>query len=129
MSRWHKALQARWAAFRYAFAGLQYLWRTQPNVRIHALATVGVAVLAWWLDVSAGGWAVLALAIGLVWMAEAFNTALEVAVDLCSPQPHPLAKVSKDVGAAAVLLAAFTAVAVGLAVLGPPFWAWLWAGH
>ena len=125
MSRWRKALQARWAAFGYAFAGLRHLWRTQPNTRIHALATAGVVILAWWLGISARGWAVLSLAIGLVWMAEAFNTALEAAVDLCSPQPHPLAKASKDVGAAAVLLAAFTAVAVGLAVLGPPLLAYI----
>jgi len=116
----HEMLRSRLAAFRYAFQGLGHLWRTQPNTRIHALATVLVVALAWWLRIDAARGALLALVIGLVWMAEAFNTALEAAVDLCSPQPHPLAKVSKDVGAAAVLLAAFTAVAVGLLILGPP---------
>lgn len=113
-------LRSRLAAFRYAFQGLGHLWRTQPNARIHALATVLVVALAWWLRIDAARGALLSLVIGLVWMAEAFNTALEAAVDLCSPQPHPLAKVSKDVGAAAVLLAVFTAVAVGLLILGPP---------
>ncbi|HEY57320.1 MAG TPA: diacylglycerol kinase family protein [Anaerolineae bacterium] len=113
-------LRSRLAAFRYAFQGLGHLWRTQPNARIHALATVLVVALAWWLRIDAARGALLSLVIGLVWMAEAFNTALEAAVDLCSPQPHPLAKVSKDVGAAAVLLAVFTAVAVGLLILGLP---------
>ena len=96
------------------------MWRTQANTRIHALATVGVVGMAHWLHVAPRGWAALSLAVGLVWVAEGFNTALEAAVDLCSPRPHPLAKASKDTGAAAVLLAALTAVAVGLAVLGPP---------
>ena len=59
----------------------------------------------------------------LVFVAEFLNTAIEVVVDLASPQIHPLAKVAKDVGAGAVLLAAVAAVLVGLLILGPPLWA------
>ena len=55
-------------------------------------------------------------------MAEFINTALEAVVDLASPQHHPLAKVGKDVGAAAVLIAAVTSVVIGLLILGPPLW-------
>jgi diacylglycerol kinase (ATP) len=47
---------------------------------------------------------------------------LEAVVDLASPQQHPLAKVGKDVGAAAVLLASLAAILVGLLILGPPLW-------
>jgi len=43
-------------------------------------------------------------------------------VDLTSPSKHPLAKVGKDVGAAAVLIAAVAAVLIGLLILGPPLW-------
>ena len=64
--------------------------------------------------------AVIILTITLVWTAEFLNTALEAVVDLASPQDHPLAKVGKDVGAAAVLIAALASVLVGLLVLGPP---------
>ena len=39
-----------------------------------------------------------------------------------SPQHHPLAKVGKDVGAAAVLISALVSVLVGLLILGPPLW-------
>ncbi len=56
----------------------------------------------------------------MVWTAEFLNTALEVVVDLAAPQQHPLAKVGKDVGAAAVLIAAVAAVIIGLLVMGPP---------
>jgi diacylglycerol kinase len=65
-------------------------------------------------------WAVLLVTIALVWTAEFINSALEAVVDLASPQNHPLAKVGKDVGAAAVLIAALTSVLVGLLILGPP---------
>jgi diacylglycerol kinase len=63
--------------------------------------------------------AALVLAIGLVVVAEAFNTALEAVVDLASPSVHPLARIAKDVAAAGVLMAAGVAAVVGLVVLGP----------
>jgi len=114
------------ASFRYAFAGLGYLVRTQPNTRIHLAMAVTVVALGLWLGLPARDWAVLALTVGLVLTAEAFNTALETLVDLVSPEPHPLARTAKDVSAAAVTLAAVAAVVVGLLVLGPALWEQLW---
>jgi diacylglycerol kinase len=83
---------------------------------------VAVVVVALWLRLSLRDWAVLFLAIALVWTAEFINTALEAVVDLASPEQHPLAKVGKDVGAAAVLLAAVASILVGLLIMGPPLW-------
>jgi len=123
--RWQS--QNRLASFRYAFSGLWFMLRTQRNAWIHATATVCVVALGLWLSLSRIEWAILALTIGLVWMAEFINTALEAVVDLASPDIHPLAKVGKDVGAAAVLVAAFTSVIVGLLILGPALWAKLFA--
>ncbi len=62
----------------------------------------------------------LVLIIAMVWTAEFLNTALEIVVDLASPELHPLAKAGKDVGAAAVLIAAGSAVVIGVLILGPP---------
>jgi diacylglycerol kinase len=76
--------------------------------------------MALWLHLPLRDWAVLFLTIALVWTAEFINTALEAVVDLASPQQHPLAKVGKDVGAAAVMLAALASILVGLLILGPP---------
>jgi len=109
-------------SFRYAFAGLGYLLRTQPNARIHLAVTLAVVLVGLWVGLPARDWAVVALTVGLVLMAEAFNTALEAVVDLAHPERHPLAGAAKDVGAAAVTLAAIAAVLVGLLVLGPPLW-------
>jgi diacylglycerol kinase len=96
--------------------------RTQRNAWIHALATLLVAVFGFWLRLSLHDWALLVLTVAMVWTAEFINTALEAVVDLASPQQHPLAKVGKDVGAAAVLIASLAAILVGLLVLGPPLW-------
>lgn len=97
--------------------------RTQPNAWIHASITTGVFMLGLWLGLSYLEWAVIFLTIGFVWVAEFLNTAIESVVDLASPDVHPLAKAGKDVGAAAVLVAAIVAVIVGLLILGPPLWA------
>jgi diacylglycerol kinase len=111
---------SRAQAFRNAFRGLWYVVRTQHNAWLHAFASILVLLMAWWLHVSTSDWAALLLTIALVWTAEFINTALEAVVDLASPQQHPLAKVGKDVGAAAVLIAALTSILVGLLILGPP---------
>ena len=107
------------ASFPFAFAGLAYMVRTQTNFWVHL--TTAVIVLALALSLGVGGLelAVLMLVIGLVLVAEAINTALEATVDLASPELHPLARVAKDVGAAAVLLAAGTSVAIGGIILLP----------
>ena len=102
---------------------LTLISNTQKNAWIHLLIMIVVLILAAWLRLSLFDWSVLVIAMGIVWLAEFLNTSIEAIVDLVSPQRHPLAKVSKDVGAAAVLITAFTAVVVGLLLMGPPLWA------
>jgi len=113
-------LYSRIHAFRHAFRGLFYVMKTQRNAWIHTAVTVAVFLLGVWLRISLTEWAIIVLTIALVFMAEFINTAIEAVVDLASPNKHPLAKIGKDVGAAAVLVAAFAAVLVGLLILGPP---------
>ena len=109
-------------AFRYAFAGWWYVIRTQRNAWIHAVFSLAVVLVSLWLQLERRDWALLVFAIALVWTAEFLNTALEAVVDLASPQQHHLARVGKDVGAAAVLIAAGGSVVIGLLILGPPLW-------
>ena len=115
-------LYSRARSFKYAFEGWAYVIRTQHNAWIHALISIGVLALGAWLRLPPRDWAVIILAMMAVWMAEFMNTALEAIVDLASPEPHPLAKVAKDVAAAAVLVGALGSVLVGLLVMGPPLW-------
>ena len=112
--------RSRIASFKYAFNGWWYVIRTQRNAWIHALASVAVIGISIWLKLERLEWALIIVAIAFVWTAEFFNTALEVIVDLATHDMHPLAKVGKDVGAAAVLIASITAAIIGIIVLGPP---------
>ena len=114
-----KFLKSRLISFRHAIIGWQHVVKTQENAWIHLVATILVIILAVWLKISLYGWIGLLLVIGIVWISEFLNTALEVIVDLASPERHPLAKVGKDVGAAAVLISASIAVIIGLLILSP----------
>ena len=126
----HRRAASRLAAFRHAFEGWWHVIRTQRNAWIHAVASVAVFGLSLFLGLTRVEWAIIILTVAVVWMAEFINTALEAVVDLASPDLHPLAKVGKDVAAAAVLIGALTAVLVGLLILGPALWNRLagWAG-
>lgn len=109
-------------SFSYAFAGLAYAARTQRNLRTH-LGIAGVVIIAGWgFRVTAVEWALLALTIGVVFSAELVNTVAELAVDMLTQEYHPMAKVAKDVGAAAVLVSSLAAVGVGAAIFGPRLW-------
>lgn len=114
--------KSRLRSFGYAFHGWSYVLRTQPNTWIHATITTLVLMLAFWLQIPLRDWAVLVLTIMVVWVSEFFNTAIESIVDLASPEEHPLAKISKDAGAAAVLITALVSILIGLLILGPPLW-------
>jgi diacylglycerol kinase (ATP) len=113
------SVAARVRSFGHAFAGVAALLTTQHNAWIHALATVAVLVAGVVLRVSALEWALLCLAIGLVWLAEGLNTALEALCDRVAPEPHPLVRRAKDVAAGGVLLAACAAAAAGLIIFLP----------
>ena len=114
---------SRYHSFRYAVHGWAYVLKTQRNAWIHSLVATLVIVVGLWLGLTAQDWAILVITIAIVFTAEFINTAIEAVVDLASPTHHPLAKVGKDVGAAAVLVAALAAILIGLLVLGPPLWA------
>lgn len=88
------------------------------------VVSIAVILMSLILHISASSWALILLAIAMVWIAEFLNTALEAVVDLASNhQQHELARLGKDVGAAAVLIAAVSSVVIGLLILGPSLWA------
>lgn len=105
-------------SFGHALRGLARLTR-ETNARIHALAMVVVLWVGYVVRLAPLEWALVAFAIGLVLSAEALNTAVESLADAAVPERHPLVGTAKDLGAAAVLIAALTAVAIAVLVLGP----------
>ena len=115
-------LLSRLRSIRHALRGWRYVMQTQHNAWIHATVATAVFIVGLWLGLPARDWAVLILTIAMVFAAEFINTSIEAVVDLATQEHHPLAKVGKDVGAAAILIAALAAILVGLLILGPPLW-------
>lgn len=113
--RW---LSERARSFYFAFRGLGRLFR-ESNAKIHATATTAVLIAGAAAHLSGVEWALVALAVGFVWVAEAVNTAIELLSDAAVPTRHPLIGEAKDVAACAVLVSAITAVVVGGAVFLP----------
>ena len=112
-------LRARIESLGHATRGIGFLMRSESHARIHLLATIMMIVAGLTLSISAADWCSVIMAAGLVWTAEAVNTALERIVDLSSPDKNAIAGEAKDLAAGAVLLAAITAAAVGLIVFIP----------
>ena len=106
-------------SFACAFRGIASLLKSEVHARIHLAATVAVVALGWWFGITPGEWIAVILAIGLVWVAEALNTAIEYVADLAHPDEHPEVKKLKDLAAAAVLFASIVALVVGLLVFWP----------
>jgi diacylglycerol kinase (ATP) len=111
------------ASFGFAWEGIRYTARTQPNWGIHVVIAVGALALGVALRVPPVELAILALTIGLVLALECMNTALEAAIDALGGPPTFAAKCAKDAAAGAVLVGAVTAVAVGAVILGPGLFA------
>ena len=113
------SLRERAQSFVDAGRGIRFLLAGQPNARIHALATVAAIALGAVLELTPGEWCWIALAIALVWVAEAFNSALEELADAVHPNRDPRVGRSKDLAAGAVLVAAIASAVIGALVFGP----------
>ncbi len=106
-------------SFLFAFHGLVYALETQRNMRLHLFSATLVMGLGWLLELPRREFIAVLTAIMVVMVAEMVNTAIEAAVDLASPDLHPLAQTAKDVAAGAVLLAAIGAALLGVWVFLP----------
>lgn len=100
--------------FYYAAVGIVSCIKTERNMRVHLCAAFYVLLLMPFYGFTRGEKAAVFICIGAVTAAEAFNTAIEAAVDLSSSELHPLAKLAKDAAAGAVLLMAAASAAVGV---------------
>ncbi len=105
--------------FENAFRGLRIFGVTTKNLYVHIPVAVLVIIAGFYFCITNIEWIALIFAIGFVLVAEAINTAIEIDIDLTSPEYHPYARDTKDVAAGAVLLATFTAVIVGLIIFLP----------
>lgn len=106
-------------SFGFAFTGMKELLKSEQNARIHLFISICVIIAGFVFCISAWEWCVVALCIGLVFAAEAFNTVVEKLVDHLFPHKHETARLAKDIAAGAVLFCALMAVVCGLIIFLP----------
>lgn len=110
---------ARARSFIHAFRGIGVIIKTQHNAWVHLVFAFIAIILGFYFNISTSEWSALVLAMGFVLVAEAFNTAIEIDIDLTSPEFHPYARDTKDVAAGAVLISAITSFVIGLIIFLP----------
>lgn len=106
-------------SFHYAFCGIVEAYKGEQNLKIHTVIAIFVVIFGFVFQISYVEWLVCLVLIGLVLMAEFFNTAIEFVVDLASPDIHPLAKLAKDTASAGVLMMAIISAIIGLIIFVP----------
>ncbi len=115
----HFSIKARRKSFEYAFSGIKDFIISEHNARLHFAATVVVIVIAILLKVNYTEAILLTIVTGLVWICELINTAIEKIMDFITLEKLPKIKFIKDIGAAAVLVAAFIALITGCLIFIP----------
>lgn len=108
-------------SFLFAFNGLAYAFKTQLNFKIHCCFAIFAVLLGLYVRLNTAEWLWISLAIALVLVLELLNTAIEVLVDLVSPQQNDKAGAIKDLAAAAVVVASLFALVIGLFIFVPKF--------
>jgi len=106
-------------SFKHAFDGCLYAIRTQPNFRVHLLATVAVVFLGLYFSISPVEWLILVFTINTVLVAEMVNTSIETMVDLITIERRTDAKIAKDVASGMVLISATLSMVVALIIFLP----------
>ncbi len=106
-------------SFTHAWRGIGVFLRSTHNAWIHVTLFVIALLLGIYFGITKIEWMMLVLVSGFVFCAEAFNTAIEIDIDLTSPDYHPYARDTKDVAAGAVLISALTAGVIGVCIFLP----------
>lgn len=113
------SLVKRAKSFTHAGRGMYVFIKTTHNAWIHLVILAAAIGLGYYFDITKTEWMFLVLSGGFVLVTEALNTAIEIDIDLTSPEYHPYAKDTKDVAAGAVLIAAVTAAIIGAFIFVP----------
>ena len=112
-------------SFKYASYGIIQSYKGEQNLRIHSIIAILVIIFGLFFKISYLEWFVCLILIGLVLMAEFFNTAIEYVVDLASPKIHPLARAAKDTASAGVLIMTIISAIIGLIIFIPKIIDWI----
>ena len=101
-------MRSRYNSIKIALSGIWEVLKSQQNAKIHLIISLVVIMAGLLLKIPRREWIDLVLVMGLVWMAEILNTAVELMMDHVNPEQNDSAKLIKDISAGAVLISAFT---------------------
>lgn len=113
------SFKSRRKSFGHAFQGLFSLLKSEQNAWIHLFASILAVITGIILKISSSDWVFLTIVIGLVFLTELINTAVEELCDIVDPEWNEKIKKAKDLSAAAVLIAAIVAVIAGCLIFLP----------
>jgi diacylglycerol kinase len=108
------------ASFLYAAKGIFAALKSERNLRIHCAAAAYALYFSRYFSLSRAEYGLLVAIIGIVFVSELINTAVEAAVDLKTHAFKSLAQTAKDAAAGAVLISAVIAAAVGALLFRRP---------
>ena len=114
-----KGIKRTLRTFKYSLAGLAYAYKNEQSMWIHAIGSLFTIVLGFIYHLSLSEWAIIFIALGVILASELINTAIEAAVDLCTLEIHPLAKIAKDCGSAATFVLTLVSIVICLFVFVP----------
>ena len=106
-------------SFKYAIEGIKTAYKEEQNLRVHTLAAILVVIASYILKLSVVEFSICLILIGLVLMAEFFNTSIENMTDMITIEKNPYAKKAKDVSAAGVLVFVFFSSVIGIIIFLP----------
>ena len=106
-------------SFRYSCEGISYTIKNEQSIIVMFIVTILAITIGLLLNIKAIEWVFVFLGIGMVLAFELINTSIEATIDLVSPEFHPLAKIAKDTGSAAVFLCTIISVIIGSIIFIP----------
>lgn len=112
-------------SFLFAFQGISTAFKRERNFKIISALGLVALIFAALLHFDGIRWSIVLLLIGLMLFAELINSSLEAVVDLACPEFHPLAKISKDIAAGAVMVLSIISLCVGGLLYLPPLLAFI----
>jgi diacylglycerol kinase len=108
-------------SFTYAFRGLFKIFREEQNLQVQSISAIIIIAISFAFQIKPWEWCAILICIALVILMETINSAVERMADLLKPRIHSYVKEMKDIMAAAVMIAAILAIAVGLIIFIPYF--------
>lgn len=118
MKRVKDSIRKNQKSFGFALKGIRFLILKENNTRYHMIAGIGVVITGFYLKLNVIEWSILTSLIGLIFMAEAFNTAIEKLSDKVEPNQNEDIGLIKDISAGAVLIVSIATAVIGVLLIG-----------